>query len=162
MNYAQGNRRQLRAFLLVALCIACFALMPVLSLAQESDLSATIRAALLSDPETANLSEAELDAMVAALATEAEEQGVTGEDIAWRPSEMAPAGMAAEQADTCGNVPGFLCALNESLGFAGGNTLIPLWLFISSSALLLLLKAMGKGGRPQTRTPLTGGGALWS
>ena len=158
MNYAQGNRRQVQVFLLVALCFACFVLVPALSFAQESDLAATIRAALLSDSETANLSQAELDAMVAALAAEAEAEGVTSEDIAWRPMEVTP---APEYVDTCGNLPGFLCALNESLGFAGGNALIPLWLFISSLALLLLLKAMAGISRKTHMSSATPGGELY-
>ena len=102
----EGTYRNLVYLGLIAVFCVFMALVPTLSLAQEDELSTTIRAALLSDPETANLSQADLDAVVAALAAEAEGQGVTGEDIAWRPQEPAPAGSASEQVDTCGGLPG--------------------------------------------------------
>ena len=140
----QTYRISAYAGLVIALLLASIALTPVL-FAQESDLAATIRAELLADPETASLSEAEMDAMVAALAAQAEEQGLTTQDIEWQPAETASQTQGVpEEADTCTGVPGFLCALNESLGFSGGNALIPLWLFISSLALLFILTAMIK------------------
>ena len=134
-------RVQSALFIVLGICIACVVALPTLSFAQESELSATIRAALLADPETANLSQAELDAMVAALSAEAETQGVAAGDILWQPQEPVAQQNISEE-NTCVNMPPFLCALNESLGFAGGNTLIPLWLFISSAALLFTLWAM--------------------
>ena len=51
------------------------ALFPLLVFAQESDLEAQIRADLMQDSRTAQMSEAELAALVAALANEAEASG---------------------------------------------------------------------------------------
>jgi hypothetical protein len=55
--------------------------------AQElgSDLSATVRAVLLSDPRSSEMSEVELEAMISALTAQAAEQGMTASDIIWQP-----------------------------------------------------------------------------
>ncbi|OHB19813.1 MAG: hypothetical protein A2854_04165 [Parcubacteria group bacterium RIFCSPHIGHO2_01_FULL_56_18] len=59
-----------------ALIFVIAALLPLFAFAQQNDeLRAAIRADLQNDPRSANLSQAEIDAMVEALATQAEEQG---------------------------------------------------------------------------------------
>ena len=127
-----------------AFLLACAMFMPFLVQAQGDELSASIRVSLLSDPQSAGLSQAELDALVEALAAEAREQGITATDILWRPSEPASfgAGEATGMADTCGNMPPILCALNDALGFSGRNLIIPLLLFFSSAALIFVLSVM--------------------
>lgn len=62
---------RLGAFLLIAVCAPVFAL----AQSEQSDLGAAIRADLQQDPRAAEMSEAELDALVAALAAEAEASG---------------------------------------------------------------------------------------
>ncbi|MEK7509826.1 MAG: hypothetical protein AAB605_03880 [Patescibacteria group bacterium] len=52
-------------------------LLPLFALAQEEDtLRATIRADIMSDPRSSEMSPTEIDALVSALAMQAEEQGV--------------------------------------------------------------------------------------
>lgn len=60
---------------------------PLAAFAQEDTLRAQIRADLMQDPRTAELSEAELDALVAALANEAE---ATGEAETYLDVKAAP------------------------------------------------------------------------
>src|SRR3989344_6096780 len=96
----------------VAISLALLLLAPLTLTAQTGELEDTIRAAILSDPRTAAMSEAEIDAMVAALAQEAATQGVTSQDIAWRPQE--------EGAPTSGETQcGIMCALTNAFGFDG-------------------------------------------
>ncbi len=108
--------------------------------AQESDaeLRATIRAAIMSDPRTSDLTEAEIEGMVDALVGEAEAQGVTSQDIVWRPEEPAPAPVPP----SCGSMPALLCALNEALGFDGSDVKIPIGLGITSALLLFVIGSM--------------------
>lgn len=112
--------------------------------AQETELSQAIRASLLSDPRSQNLSEDEFDSMVQALTAAATEEGMTARDIMWRPEEPEPEVTQDVMLDTCGNLPAFLCVLNESLGFSSGNLMIPLLLFMGSFALLFVLGLMVK------------------
>jgi hypothetical protein len=69
----------MRLRIYAALLVALFAL-PIFVSAQ-TDIYAQIRADLLSDPRTAELTEAEIDALVEALADEATETGVAEEYI---------------------------------------------------------------------------------
>lgn len=125
---------------LVAVLVIALAL-PLLALAQSSaELSATIRAELLKDPRTAGMSEAQVDAMVSALAEEAQAQGITPYDITWRPSETAEG--SAGPATECGYMPQLLCNMNKVFGFAGGNPTIPIILGICSALLIFILAEM--------------------
>lgn len=104
-----------------------------------SELEATIRAAIVSDPRSAEMTEAEIDAMVAALVSEAEGQGVTSEDITWRPQDPSTLDQeSSSSAEACGYAA-FLCALNDAFGFSGYPLLIPLLLGVSSALLLFVI-----------------------
>ena len=108
--------------------------------AQESDLRATIRAQLLSDPRTANLSEADLSAMVELLAGEAQQQNITSSDITWQPQKTEePAAPESVAYDACGSIPAFLCAFNVALGFAGNDPTVPFLIGGAALALVWLL-----------------------
>lgn len=122
----------LSAALVVLLSLAT----PSLGYAQERDveLQATIRAAILFDPRTAEMSEEEVGAMVAALSEKAASQGVTSHDIAWRPTEEQ-----AGESSPCGSIKGFLCTLTDAFGFTGSDLAIPIGLGISSALLLFLI-----------------------
>lgn len=98
-----------------------------------NDLSGVIRAAILSDPRTAEMSEAEIDAMVTTLVAEAQAQGVTASDILWRPQEEA-AGTGA-QAGSCGA----LCKLTNAFGFDGSDVTIPFSLGVVAALLLFVI-----------------------
>ena len=112
--------------------------------AQEStsDLSATIRAEILSDPRTAGLSEAEIDAVVDLLTQEAQKQGITSQAIQWQPesTERFVAGETAAPAPECAG--GFLCAMSEAFGFVGADTTIPFTLGAASMGLIWILAEM--------------------
>lgn len=116
--------------------VALLFLVPLALSAQTgAELQATIRAAILSDPRTAAMSEAEIDAMVVALSQEAAAQGVTSQDITWRPQEEAGAG---NQASSCG----MLCMLTNAFGFDGSDVTIPIGLGVSSALLLFLIGSL--------------------
>ena len=84
--------------------LIALALLPSFALAQttgsQADLQAQIRTAITTDPRSASMSQAQLDALVNALAGKASQQGMTAQDIVWRPYDpsavttQAPAGTA--------------------------------------------------------------------
>ena len=134
--------------LIVALLVASTALSSM-AYAQESsaELEATIRGALLSDPRTAGLSEAQVDAMVSLLAQEAQNQGVTSQDIQWRPQQYEDTGASMGE-DYCGATPAFLCAFSLAFGFAGTDPTIPFTLGLASMGLIWVLAEMLHRHRP--------------
>lgn len=129
---------------LLAVCIV-ITMVPFFVHAQntQSDLRATIRAELLSDPRTSSLSEAQIEVLVGLLAEEAEKQGITSQDIQWRPQSterFVATQSAAPQAPEC--TGGFLCTMTEAFGFIGTDTTIPFTLGAASMALVWLLAEM--------------------
>lgn len=66
--------------------LCALVLTPVLLLAQTDDLRAQIRADILADPRSSQMSEAEIDALVQAIAAEAESTGISEEYMAARNS----------------------------------------------------------------------------
>jgi len=142
MRYAYFLRIALPFF--VALLLVCTAV-PYFARAQEntSDLRTTIRAELLSDPRTSSLSQVQVDTLVDLLAGEAEKQGITSQDIQWRPQSterFVAIESAAPQAPEC--TGGFLCTMTEAFGFIGADTTIPFTLGAASMALVWLLAEM--------------------
>lgn len=137
------NRTASFSFFLVV-CVV-IAVLPFVVTAQntQSDLRATIRAELLSDPRTSSLSEAQIDVLVELLAAEAEKQGITSQDIQWRPQSterFVATGSAAPQAPECAG--GFLCTMTEAFGFVGADTTIPFTLGAASMGLVWILAEM--------------------
>lgn len=111
---------------------------PFISHAQaQPDLQATIRAAIAADPRTAGMSPVQIDAMVAALSQSAQKQGMSPNDITWRPISNTPA--AQRIVIACGAFPTILCTLSYSLGFVGPDYTIPLWLFVASLIAILII-----------------------
>jgi hypothetical protein len=137
-----SHSQHLRAKLPVLLLAVLFAFAPLFVSAQESDLDATIRAALLSDPRSVSLSEAEIDALVSALTEEAERQGVTSYDIAWRPQPVGGSSSASWDTSACGNPSGFLCAVSTAFGFTGPDAIIAVALGVVSAILLFVIGMM--------------------
>ncbi len=142
---------QTRTLLSIALVgAALFASAPLLASAQsstassQSDLSATIRAELLSDPRTSDLPQAPLDSMVNLLTQSAQKQGVTAHDITWRPvspvSTFAPEASAGE--NDCGSLPSYLCALNTAFGLSGSDPWLAIALGIASGLVILVVGLM--------------------
>lgn len=125
---------------LATLSIAMGLALPLAALAQSSALEATIRAELLKDPRSVEMSEAELDAMVQLLAQGAAQEGVSSDEISWRPAEATPAMVVEEETSaTCDGFPQFFCTVREALGFDGSNLIIPMGLFVTSGLLWFLL-----------------------
>ena len=113
-----------------------------LAQAQSNDeLRTTIRTALTADPRSASLSEAEMDAMVSALAVEAQMQGVTASDIAWRP-ESSGSDRGWWNMSACGNPSGFLCAISTAFGFAGPDPVIAIALGVLAAILLFVVGSL--------------------
>jgi hypothetical protein len=114
-------------------------LFPILSFAQATDLNATVRAALASDPRTAGMSPAQIDAMAQILSGEASRQGITPQDITWRP---IPTQGGAALLPSCGAFPTYFCTINHSFGFDGSDPTIPIWLEACSLMLIFLFAEM--------------------
>jgi hypothetical protein len=124
-----------------------FSLVPLIIHAQtttsQSDLSATIRAELLSDPRTSGLSQTQLDAIVSLLTKQAQSQGITVHDITWRPQPLQFGSTNAPEAiDVCAGIPRYLCAFDEAFGFVGPDVLIAYILGVSSMGLTWILAEM--------------------
>ena len=145
MIVMQAHVISARTILLIVL-VSLFALLPLTIHAQatsSSELSATIRAQLLSDPRSATLSQAQLDAMVDILSEEAQKQGLSAEDIMWHPNP--PAGGWANTTDTSAGMScdgSFTCIIDEAFGFVGPDTTIPFFLGMSSMGLIWILAEM--------------------
>lgn len=118
--------------------ILLFAFASLAAAQENTDLQSTIRAAILSDPRSSQMSGEEIEGLVTVLADEAQSQGVNSEDIAWRPQETVAEGESADAIGACG-YPAFLCALNDAFGFTGSPLIIPLLLGVCSALLLFVL-----------------------
>ena len=102
------------------------ALMPFFALAQEEDaLRSTIRADIMSDPRSSEMSPAESDAMVNALATQAEAQGVAQDYLDAQNSFDYAAEPAVVEDTTSYNPMAF--ALLALFLVLGGVTLFVIW-----------------------------------
>jgi hypothetical protein len=111
---------------------------PAITLAQ-ADLQSTIRAQILQDPRTASMSQVQIDALVSALSQSAQQQGLTPQDITWRPTGEQP----VAPTNFCAPYPQYLCVMSAAFGFIGGDYIIPLWLAVLS-LLFLLTNALHK------------------
>ena len=128
----------LQIVLILTVILACLTFASVVS-AQEDSLSATIRAAITSDAQYENLSQEEIDAIVAELARGAQIEGITAEDIEWRPQETTFTETPPATEDSCGRVPTILCQFSQALGFRGDNIFIPTLLLLLVMTLIFLL-----------------------
>lgn len=145
MNLRIAHSRILLGFLFMGL----FALaLPLLAHAQtgDTDLSATIRAQLLSDPRTSSITPEQLDAMVQLLTEEAQKQGVTVEDIYREPivptANFATAENSTQELGTCEGIPTWSCAFSSAFGFIGPNPIIAFTLGATSMALIWIIAEM--------------------
>ena len=127
---------------------------PWIALAQSADVHAAIRAEILKDPRTASMSEAEISAMVQALANSAEEEGIAREDIVAQSTSYTPIESAPAEVLACDGMPEFLCTINRSLGFDGSNLFIPVALVAAAGVLAFLLYELKHHIRVHGHTPL--------
>jgi hypothetical protein len=112
--------------------LALGALLPFAAFAQ-TDLQSTIRTAVMSDPRTASLPQAQIEAMIAALSQSAQREGLTPQDITWRPTGEVP----VAPTNFCAPYPRYLCVMSASFGFIGSDYILPLWLAVLSLLFLL-------------------------
>ena len=109
----------------------------------QEDLSATIRAAILSDPRSQGMSQEQLNALVQALTKQAQAQGVSSHDITWRPQvDGFNAQNSMMATEDCGSVPEFACHFNEMIGFSGSNWYVSMFLLLGLMTLILILAMM--------------------
>jgi hypothetical protein len=127
---------------------ALLLLLPFASYAQSSVssnltvLQATIRAAILKDPRSASMSQAQIDAMVSALASQAQSQGVTAQDIAYNPGTPVPTITASYPPEGCTDISSSLCTLGQALGFDTPDKEVPIGLWITSGLLIGIIWLM--------------------
>lgn len=108
--------------------------MPLMMSAQSTGLSNAIRAEILKDPRSADIPQAQIDAMVSALAQTASAQGVSESDITWKPVTR----QGGLEPEACG----FFCTINRIFGFGGDDFTIPIGLGITSALLILFISMM--------------------
>lgn len=113
----------------IASALVALVLLTPAFVAAHEDLRAAIELAVLSDPRSQSLSEAQVRELVDALHADADAQGTTAEDITWRP--VPPQELQAGYAQC-----GMLCSLTNAFGFDGSNYVIPIML--GASALMLI------------------------
>jgi hypothetical protein len=133
-----------RTFFITQAILLCtlLLLVPFMSRAETAppaDLRAIIRAELLSDPRTASLSQAQLDAMVSLLSQEAQKQGLNAQDITWHPQSSA-SGAAQAAPESCAG--SFTCMMDQAFGFIGPDPTIPFFLGMASMGLIWVLAEM--------------------
>jgi hypothetical protein len=122
-----------RKLKLAGVCAASLCALPLLALAQ-TDLQSSVRAAILNDPRTAAMSQAQIDAMVAALSQGAQQHGVTPQDITWSTGPTTPVTLD----NFCAPYPRYLCVMSATFGFFGPDYLLPIWLGVLSLLFLLV------------------------
>lgn len=115
--------------------------LPIVAAAQSQEREAVIRTMLLSDPRTASLSREQIEAIVQKLDVLAAQDGVSAADIVWRPEQDYAYSVPDTAQDTCA-AHDALCRVNAAFGFTGRDLTIPLWLALSSAALLIIIAAM--------------------
>lgn len=108
--------------------------LPLLAHAQE-DMRFLIEAAVRGDSHAAGLSDAQVNALVDELVAEAARQGMTAEDMVWRPT---PAAFAATGYSSCGAV----CTFGRTFGLDDSTAFLMIWLGVSALTLLFLIGAM--------------------
>ena len=137
----------------VAISIAIVALIPLAASAQtaaQDSLRATIKAEITADPHTSTMTEAQINAMVDALAVQAQKQGVTANQLTNRPwTYSAPAATPSISQSTC--TAGFLCAFENAYGLLGGPLMIPIALFVICALFILIYGLMREMGHPHTQ-----------
>jgi hypothetical protein len=146
--------------LIIGVVIAAFLIMPLLIHAQTTS-------AIMQDPRSASLTSTQIDAMVTALSAKAQTQGLTAQNIAYRPGTagiVVPAGVTANTpmvSDPCALSPA--CAVGNFLGsgLANNATYVALW--ILSLLLMFIVWHMRKnphlfGLHDTPNTPAIGGG----
>jgi hypothetical protein len=132
----------------------------------SAELSGTIRSALLSDPRTHNLTQAQLDQLVASLTKQAQSKGITVEQMLWRPKPnqvFVPPQATDTVVDpyACGAFPRVLCAWSAAFGFTDPTAAIPVALGVITLIVILALIILIEHHRHQKHiADITGQGGV--
>jgi hypothetical protein len=121
-------------------------------------LQATIRAEILKDPRSSSLTSAQIDALVAALSSQAQKQGVTAQAIAYRPGAFVPPTNSNSafgyEPGTCTDISSPLCALGQALGFDNPDKEVPIGLWITSVLLIAVIWLMRRNPHLNASAPV--------
>lgn len=125
---------------------------PVVTHAQvrvNEDLRMVIERSLREDPRVQTMPKEKVDALVDALTSEAQAQGVTSYDLTWRPRTIESfvsqpiaepyQTIVQDQPDWCGAVPQLLCMFGLSFGLIGTAYGIPIALGSICMVLIVVL-----------------------
>ena len=148
----QNSYRSTRLVLAVAAVLLCLVFIsPLTTHAQAAtstaDLSATIRSAILKDPRAQGLTPTQLEAMVEILTSQAQSQGMTAQDIAYRPGHpdtLGPTPSSSLPSGSCIDISSPLCPLGQALGFDTPDKRVPIGLWITSALLVAVIWHMRK------------------
>jgi hypothetical protein len=147
----QAIRLSFLVAFLAPLLIAAFLIIPLAlphsAYAQASStlsLSDTIRAAILKDPRSADLSSAQLDALVSALSNQAQAQGMTPQAIAYHPGAFVGTPSTAASYGSCNEISAWLCPLGIALGYGTPDKEVPIGLWITSGLLIVIIWQLRK------------------
>lgn len=134
--------------------LALFSFVPLVSHAQtatQDSLRASIRAAITADPRTSGMTQAQIDSLVNALALQASRQGVSSDQITWRPYAAGSVSASPSSGASCWGFPGYFCALDSALGFSGGDYWLPLLIFAAAAAFFVIVALMRHHGHPHAQ-----------
>ena len=131
-----------------ATCLFMCAPIALAQSAPQDEMHATIWAALLSDPRTANIPPAQMQALVNALADQAQVQGISAQEIKWRPAVGETFGSnELPVEESCSAAFSALCPFSAAFGFVGTDPTTPAVLFVTAGLLLLLIRRIIKHHR---------------
>ena len=122
----------------------CSAVIAHAQTADHNQLRSTIYAQVMSDPRSKDLSQAQVYALVNALAQQAQAQNVTSSQITYRP--QAPEAQSTLTA--CNDV---MCSFSRAFGLDGTFLLIPLTLLILAIMFIFLYSHMREMGHPHAQ-----------
>ena len=113
--------------------------------ATQDQLRATIYAQITADPRSKTMTQAQIYALVNALADQAQKQNVTTDQLTSKPGE-APT--PASTLTPCSDVT---CSVTRAFGLDGSFPIIPLALFILATLFILLYSLMRELGHPHAQ-----------
>ncbi|QQG38149.1 MAG: hypothetical protein HYS26_01170 [Candidatus Kaiserbacteria bacterium] len=128
---------KLRTAFIVTLALITLSALPLFAHAQsDEELRSTIRAAIVADPRSASMSEAEIDVMVEALATQAKATGVTARDVESAARASQNTQRRSPYASECTS---FICKVNEAFGITGNASVIAVAMGVTAAVLLFVI-----------------------
>ncbi|HEV3245029.1 MAG TPA: hypothetical protein VG102_01590 [Candidatus Paceibacterota bacterium] len=139
---------RLQWIILSALAISLAFSVATLAYAQTSSqnqLRATIYAEITADPRSQSLTQAQIYALVNALSNKAQEQGVTSDQLTYRPQ------VPTEGASTFMPCNGLSCSISQAFGLDGSFPIIPIALFALAALFILIYGVMREIRHPHVK-----------